>query len=321
MKSRQVAVLAIGLAVALTLFVSGSVFGCMLDDGAGCVFTVPAQIFSTSGGGRGNAMLGPDADLIRMQNDLVSFITDKLRGETPDSTAEILALSQQLPQKSDAELANLLTVAKTLDTGNTPLQTRRIEMIRQEQEWRANERLAQKLAQQAAAARLAAAKAAPPAAPEPAPAPAIPGSIDPYSAPAASGTEVYIQPNSTVWYSADDRGRRLSVWMNANRQTGLEVAIYAPDQTDVWNVRPIGVAASGQGFDFFWTGRSRMKGTYHIRVTNRNDFSVPYTLGTQAVSDKNGDLCKDCHGNIEDEWDRCEHDGSFCEDLKDQYKN
>lgn len=323
MKSKRIAALAIGLAVIMTLFVSGSVFGCILDEGAVCVIWSPDALTHSGGGaGRSNAMLGPDAELVRLQSDLIAFISAKLRGETPSSTSELITLSQLLPQKSDAELANLLALAKTLDTGNTPLHTRRIELILQEQTRRQNERLAQKLAQQQAAARLAAQRAA---AAQPAPvvvpAPVIPGSRDPYNAPAPSGTEVYIHAQSSVWYSADDRGRRLSVWMNANHQSGLEVAIYAPDQTDVWNTRPIGVAAPGQGFDFFWTGRSRMKGTYRIRVTNTNDFSVPYTLGAQAVSDKNGDLCKDCHGNIEDEWDRCEHDGSFCEDLKDQYKN
>jgi hypothetical protein len=322
-KPKRITALAIGLAVMLTLFVSGSVFGCILDESVSCVFPSPDVLRISGGGaGRSNAMLGPDTELVRLQSDLIAFVTAKLRGDTPNSTSELIALSQQLPQKSDAELANLLSLAKTLDTGNTPLHTRRIEMIVQEQTRRQNERLAQKLAQQQAAARLAAQRAAAAAQPVPAaPAPAIPGSLDPYNAPAPSATEVYIKPLSSVWYSADDRGRRLSIWMNANHQSGLEVAIYAPDQTDVWNTRPIGVGAPGQGFDFFWTGRSRMKGTYRIRITNTNDFSVPYTLGAQAVSDKNGDLCKDCHGNIEDEWDRCEHDGSFCEDLKDQYKN
>lgn len=320
MKSKQITVLAVALAMGLTLFVSGSVFGCMLDDSAGCVVWFPQNLVSsTAGGGKGNAMFGPDAELIRLQSDLVSFITDKMGGGTPKSTSELIQLMQLLPQKSDAELAQLLSVVKTLDTGNVPLNTRRIELIQQEQTRRANERLLAKQLALQAAARKAAEKAAPP--PAPVPAPALPGSLDPYNAPAPSGTEVYIQPQTSVWYSADDRGRRLSIWMNANHQSGLEVAVYAPDQTDVWNVRPIGVGAPGQGFDSFWTGRSRMKGIYRIRVTNSNDFAVPYTLGAQAVSDRNGDLCKDCHGNIEDEWDRCEHSGSFCEDLKDQYKN
>lgn len=322
MKSKRITALALGLAVMMSVLASGSVFGCMLDEGATCLFRAPQSVsFSGGGAGRSNAMLGPDAELVRLQSDLIAFISAKLRGETPSSTSELIALSQQLPQKSDAELANLLSLAKTLDTGNTPLHTRRIELILQEQTRRQNERLAQKLAQQQAARLAAQRAAAPPPAPVVVPAPVIPGSRDPYNAPAPSGTEVYVQPHSTIWYSADDRGRRLSIWMNANHQSGLEVAIFAPDQTDLWNTRPIGVAASGQGFDFFWTGRSRMKGTYRIRITNTNDFSVPYTLGAQAVSDKNGDLCKDCHGNIEDEWDRCEHSGSFCEDLKDQYKN
>lgn len=256
----------------------------------------------------------------RLQADLVSFITGKLRQLAPQSKSEILELTTLLPQKSDAELSELRKVLAVLDTGADPAITRRLVMVTQEQTRRFNERLA---AQQAAretarrkAAQLAAAKAPPSA-----PAPALPGSPDPYNAPVPSGAQVYIQPLTSVWYSVEDRGRRLSIWMNANHQSGLELAIYGPDQQDVWSSRPTGKAAPGQGFDFFWTGRSRFKGVWRIRLTNANDFSVPYTLGTQSISDKNGDLCRDCHGVIEDEWERCEHEGSFCEDLKDQYKN
>lgn len=317
MKPKRIAVLALILATALTWFVSSSVFGCILDEGESCALFLQANPLPLPPNEIVMSATGPDTELAQLQNDLVTFINDRLRVGEPNTTRELLNLTQLLSQKSDAELARLLSHAKTLDTGSSYLHTRRIELIVREQMRRQNERLAQKLAQQQAAARRAAQRAAAPAVP----APVIPGSPDPFNAPAPSGTQVYIQPHSSVWYTADDRGRRLSIWMNANHQSGLQVAIYAPDQTDVWNARPIGVAASGQGFDFFWTGRSRMKGTYRIRVTNTNDFSVPYTLGAQAVSDKNGDLCKDCHGVIEDEWERCEHGGSFCEDLKDQYKN
>jgi len=133
-KSKRITALALGLAVMLTLFVSGSVFGCILGEGASCVFPSP-DIFRIPGGGAGrnNAMLGPDAELVRLQSDLIAFINAKLRGETPSSTSELIALSQQLLQKSDAELASLLALAKTLDTGNTPLHTRSIKILMQEQ--------------------------------------------------------------------------------------------------------------------------------------------------------------------------------------------
>lgn len=320
MNPKRITVLALGLAMALTWFVSSSVFGCFFNDGESCAVFSLANPAPPPQNAPANLATGPDQELARLQKDLVAFVQEKLGLGEAKSTRELVQLMQLLPQKSDAELAQWLAQAKLLDTGNSPLHTRRIELLRQEQTRRQNERLAQKLAQQEAARQAAARRAAAQSV-SAVPAPVIPGSLDPYNAPAPSGTQAYINPRSSVWYSANDRGRRLSIWMNANHQGGLEVAIYAPDQADVWNTRPIGVAAPGQGFDFFWTGRSRMKGTYRIRVTNLNDFSVPYTLGAQAVSDKNGDLCKDCHGNIEDEWDRCEHDGSFCEDLKDQYKN
>lgn len=322
MEARHITAFAVVFAVALTLFLSGSVFGCIIDDSDACTALRANVATQFLGGGRGNAMVLAETPQDRLQADLIPFITDKLRQLAPQPKSEVLELMTLLPQKSDAELDEMLKVLTVLDPGADPVITRRIAMVTQEQTRRFNERLAaQQLAQDLArrkAAQLAAAAAPPPA---PAPAPVLPGSRDPYNAPAPSGTEMYIQPQTSVWYSVDDRGRRLSIWMNANHQSGLVVAIYAPDQTDVWNARPTGIAAPGQGFDFFWTGRSRSKGTYRIRVTNTNDFSVPYTLGTQSISDKNGDLCRDCHGNIEDEWDRCEHDGSFCEDLKDQYKN
>jgi hypothetical protein len=48
---------------------------------------------------------------------------------------------------------------------------------------------------------------------------------------------------------------------------------------------------------------------------------VSYSLGATSIADKAGDLCRECHGIIEDEWDRCDHEGSFCEDLKNDYQN
>ncbi|MBI4673544.1 MAG: hypothetical protein HY741_17970 [Chloroflexi bacterium] len=320
MESRHITTIAILFAAGLTLFLSGSVFGCIVDDNSACVMLRSNPLTLGIGGGKGNAMMLAETDQDPQQAELIPFITNKLRESAPQPKSEVLNLMTLLPRESDAELDEMLKVLMVLDTGTDLVIARRIAMITQEQTRRLNERLlAQQLAQQAArrkAAQLAAAR--PPA---PAPAPVLPGSPDPYNAPTPSGAEVYIQPHTAVWYSVEDRGRRLSIWMNANHQSGLELAIFGPDQQDVWSSRPTGKAAPGQGFDFFWTGRSRFKGTWRLRVTNTNDFSVPYTLGTQTISDKNGDLCRDCHGVIEDEWERCEHDGSFCEDLKDQYKN
>ena len=134
-----------------------------------------------------------------------------------------------------------------------------------------------------------------------------------------SGAQVHIGPHKTVWYKASDRKRRLNIWMQADRNLGLVMAVYGPDIQDVWHAKPTGIGAPDNGFPYFWTGRAKFKGDWLIRITNPNDFSVPYTLASASVSDKDGDLCRDCHGGIEDDqFDKCEHEGSFCEDLRDE---
>jgi hypothetical protein len=149
-----------------------------------------------------------------------------------------------------------------------------------------------------------------------------PGSPDPFNAPAPSGTQFHIAPKTTVWYAVSDRGRRLNITMDADPSTGLVMAVYGPDIQDVWHAKPTGRGAPGNGFKYFWTGRSRFKGMWRIRITNPAEYSVPYTLSAANISDKNGDLCRDCHGIVDDsEFDRCEHEGSFCDDLRDQMAN
>lgn len=167
--------------------------------------------------------------------------------------------------------------------------------------------------------------AAPPAQPAAAsvPQPPKPGSADPYNAPMPSGTWFYVEPHTSVWYAISDRGRRLNVWMDADRNSGLVMAVYGADVQDVWSRHPTGQGAPGGGHAYFWTGRSRFKGTWKIRITNPSDVSVPYNLAAANISDKIGDLCRDCHGgSIDDaEFGRCEHSGSFCDDLRDQFGN
>lgn len=175
--------------------------------------------------------------------------------------------------------------------------------------------------------KVAASKPAAPPASQPAashvPAAPKPGSADPYNAPAPSGTWFYIEPHTSVWYSVGDRGRRLNIWMDADRNSGLVMAVYGADIQDVWSRRPTGQGAPGEGHAYFWTGRSRFKGNWKIRITNPTDVSLPYNLSAANISDKNGDLCRDCHGGSidEEEFGRCEHEGSFCDDLREQFAN
>lgn len=330
MRSRQIVVGACLAAAALIFILSSSVFGCLVDEQDGCRQLASPVRISALGGGKGNAAVFPQIQMVALKADLLQFVdrtanpswsTQGLEeaGRTPESRAGIKVVHLTpvfgLATLTDSALAETRTKLLLQDANPNLIQARQLAALDQAIARREQERLAR--ARQLAA--LAAKKKAEAAAH--APAPVIPGSADPYNAPAPSGQPVYIAPMTSVWYGVSDRGRRLTMWMDANKQTGLDMAIYGPDQQDVWSARPVGKAAPDEGHDFFWTGRSRFKGVWRVRITNANDFSVPYTLTATAVSDKNGDLCRDCHGVIEDEWDRCEHEGSFCEDLKDQYAN
>lgn len=153
------------------------------------------------------------------------------------------------------------------------------------------------------------------------PAAPVTGSPDPNQAPAPTGDWIWIQAKAAVWFKANDGGRRLSVYINSNGQRGLSLDIFAPDQHDVWDTKPVGRGQEGKGFDLFWSGRTRLHGDWLVRVTNNNDFAVNYSLGTTLIADRAGDLCRACHGLIDDEWDRCEHKGTFCQDLQKDYRD
>lgn len=156
--------------------------------------------------------------------------------------------------------------------------------------------------------------------PKPVP-PPIPRGDSPNTAREPIGAWEYIGPNTSVWYKMKDGGLRLNIWLDANGQGDLTLAIYGPDQTDLYGA-PVGRGSyvRDQGHDLFWTGRSRFKGTWYALVTNYNPGAVPYKINYQRVRQKGSDFCAECHGIIVDEWDRCEHDGSFCSDLLDEYR-
>jgi hypothetical protein len=265
-----------------------------------------------------------------MKSDLVEFVDgtpnlswsyrehEMSRSATIGPKAVRVARGMRIPSvvtMPDSDLEHIESGIINRDAPSNLIQVARLKSVTGEIVRREQERVTARIR------RLAAVALAKPVVPAPAPAPALAGSSDPYNAPAPSGQQVYIQPHSSVWYSASDGFRRLTMYIDANHQTGLSMSIYGPDQQDVWHEKPAGKPGPGEGHDFFWTGRSAFKGSWRIKLTNNNDFAVPYTFTAMSVSDRNGDLCRNCHGNIQDEWDRCEHSGSFCDDLKDQYKN
>lgn len=336
MESRRIAALAVVLAAALIFVLSSSALGCLPEENGECDFSFrPARIGNLEGDE--NAAPPQLQSTMRvMKSDLLAFAdgTPNLSWRARErAQMHLNAISypavpaprgMSVPSvrtMPDSDLAHIEMEIIVRDAPSSLIQARRLSAVTQEIAQREQQRAIARTLRLANLAKVA------PKAPKVvavAPAPAAPpatGSADPYNAPAPAGVEVYIAPRTTVWYTVNDGFRRLTMWIDANGQTGLSMAIYGPDQPDVWSAKPVGRPGPGEGRDFFWTGRSAFKGNWRIKLTNDNDFAVPYTFTAMSVSDKNGDLCRACHGNIEDEWDRCEHEGSFCQDLKDQFRN
>ena len=330
MESRRIAAGAVLLTAFLVLLFNSSVSSCIPDDLGRCEkIRERVRVSWLGGGGKGNATLILASNQNTLKNTLLEFTNVKSKAGWGDADSDV-ALFAQAPRTIVRRTPDVLSLTQLteveLDRAEAKIlassreeslnQVRRLAHITHERDRRALERLQEIFRKNAAKA-----VQKPVEVPQHVPAAPQPGSADPFNAPAPSGTWFHLGPHSSVWYNISDRGRRLNVWMDADTNTGLVMAIFGPDIQDVWNARPTGQGAPGEGHAFFWTGRSRFKGIWRIRITNPNDYSVPYSLTAANISDKNGDLCRDCHGIIEDEWDRCEHDGSFCEDLKDQYNN
>jgi hypothetical protein len=327
MEPRRISIGAMVVALGLTFLVTSAAFGCLMDDQAKCQFRERVNLTVVGGGnGKGNASLIRPSHEQALKTTLAEYVYGKTSstwnqaGDVPatavSKVTHPITAASGIRKMTDAELVRALDEAYAQSMEGAASQARRIAVIKTEQKQRVQ-----------AKARAAAAKQklfVPVPKPSDAvhvPEPAVPGSADPYNAPAPQGAWVYIGPQSTVWYNVGDRGRRLNLALNDNQQAGMVMAVYGPDQTDVWESKPTGQGTPEMGFDSFWTGRARAHGIWRVRITNLNDFSVQYSLTATNVADKGGDLCRDCHGNIEDEWDRCDHDGSFCNDLIDDYRN
>lgn len=327
MDPRRIAAGAILCAALLVVVLNSSVSSCVPNDFGKCEkMRERVRVGWLGGGGKSYATLVLADNQNTLKENLLQFANLKRRGGrdadivSPFAVVSPLAVRHTpavLPlfKLSEVELnrAEARTLANARD--ESLMLSYRLQSIANERQRRVKARALE------LARKLRAATPKKVAVAQPAPVAPQPGSADPYNAPAPPGAWMYIAPHASVWFAADDRGRRLSLLMDADRNLGLVMSVYGPDVQDVWNARPTGVGAPGSGYPYFWTGRSRFKGTWRIRITNPNDFSVPYNLISANIADKGGDLCRDCHGIIEDEWERCEHDGSFCEDLVDDYRN
>lgn len=150
---------------------------------------------------------------------------------------------------------------------------------------------------------------------------AKPSGLNPDQAMEPDGEWRYIQGNSSLWYKVTDSRLQLEIWVDANGQSGIALAIYAPDQKDLYGT-PVGRGSPNQNEhrDLFWTGRSRAWGTWYAVVTNYNPYPVNYSLFYKRVAKSTKDYCAVCHG-YEINFDDCEDQGDgFCGSLEGDYR-
>lgn len=135
------------------------------------------------------------------------------------------------------------------------------------------------------------------------------------------GNWEWIPANSTVWYKMDDgKGLQMQVWVFANGQTGLTLDIFAPNQQDLWNAKPIGTATQNKNYpgdDLFYSGRSAASGIWYGRLTNHNPYPVYYTIRYTRTTPTLANVCVSCHASIGYDWDGCVNgsDPNFCGKL------
>ncbi len=160
--------------------------------------------------------------------------------------------------------------------------------------------------------------------PAPPAVPAVPATgKDPNDAIEPDGAWRYIPGNSMLWYKMTDSRLTLEVWVDANGQSGLELAIFAPEQKDLWGGKPVGRGSFNKfrpEHDLFWTGYTRAFGTWYATLTNRNASPISYSINYQRVAKYTKDFCAVCHG-YEIVFDDCEdRGGNFCGGLEESYK-
>ncbi len=137
-------------------------------------------------------------------------------------------------------------------------------------------------------AALARAAASVQAAPKPAPVAAVKRGLGPGDAIDPADKWDTIQPGATVWYKMDrPQNSHLELWLDANGNPGIKMAIYSPDQiADLGTVQPKGRATPNKldnRHDQWWVGQSPSGGTWYAIVTNVTNQALAYKVGSDQV--------------------------------------
>lgn len=152
-------------------------------------------------------------------------------------------------------------------------------------------------------------------------APPLPPGKNPETAIEPTGQWRFIEAGATHWYKVADNRLKLEIGVSANGQEGLGLAVFAPEQTDLYG-KPIGRGAYSKFFpmyDLFWSGRTIAFGTWYATVTNYKPFPISYSISYERKSARPADECAKCHGYII-HWEDCVSDDGFCDNLQENYK-
>jgi hypothetical protein len=149
----------------------------------------------------------------------------------------------------------------------------------------------------------------------------LPPGKNPETAIEPTGQWLFIEAGATHWYKVADNRLKLEIGVSTNGQEGLGLAVFAPEQTDLYG-KPIGRGAYSKFFpayDLFWSGRTVAYGTWFATVTNYKPFPISYSISYERKSTRPADECAKCHGYII-HWEDCQSADGFCDNLQDEYK-
>ncbi len=138
------------------------------------------------------------------------------------------------------------------------------------------------------ATRAALARAAAQPTPKPAPVAAVKRGNGPADAIDPADAWDTIQPGASVWYKVDrPQNSSLTVWLDANGNSSVQMAIYSSDQiADLGTVPPKGRATPNKldnRHDQWWVGQSPSGGTWYAVVTNLANVPLAYKVGTDLL--------------------------------------
>jgi hypothetical protein len=139
---------------------------------------------------------------------------------------------------------------------------------------------------------------------------------------ANAGGWIWIDPNTTDWFKVNDYGGlQVSVWLYANGQSGMGMDIFAPEQKNWWEAKPIGRGSLNPNMkpaDLFWSGNTLASGDWLIRVMNSNPYPINYSLRFSRDIPFRLNRCDACHAMLRDMmWGNCQDgpNSNWCSDL------